>query len=42
MVRNFDLPLTEIARPLLEEFWQHLGVWLSPSYDESREFIRRR
>jgi hypothetical protein len=26
MVRSFDLPATEIARPLLEEFWQHLGV----------------
>lgn len=42
MVRNFDIPPTEIARPLLEEFWQHLGVWHSPSYDESGEFIRRK
>lgn len=40
MVRNFDIPLTEIARPLLEEFWQHLGVWHSPSYDDQGEFLR--
>ena len=41
-VASHDLPVTEIARPLLEEFWQHFGVWHSPSYDEKGEFIRNR
>ena len=41
-VASLDLPPTEIARPLLEEFWQHFGVWHSPSYDEKGEFIRNR
>jgi len=42
LVASFDLAATEIARPLLEEFWQYLGVWHSPSYDEKGEFVRKR
>ncbi|MEI8044994.1 MAG: HNH endonuclease [Verrucomicrobiota bacterium] len=42
MIANFDLPPTEIARPLLEGFWQHFGVWHSPSYNDNGEFVRKR
>jgi hypothetical protein len=42
LVASLDLPATEIARPLLEEFWQHFGVWHSPSYNETGEFVRKR
>ena len=42
LIANFDLPPTEIARPLLEDFWQHFGVWHSPSYNDNGEFVRKR
>lgn len=41
LICNFELAVTEIARPVLDEFWQNLGVWHSPSYDEQGEFIRK-
>jgi len=41
LIRGFDLPAAEIARPLLDAFWQHLGVWRSPSYNDAGAFIRK-
>ena len=40
-LHNLDLLVTEIARPLLDDFWQHLGVLHSPSYNEQGEFVRK-
>jgi hypothetical protein len=42
MIPSSDLQITEIARPVLDEFWQHFGVWSSPSYNELGEFLRKR
>jgi hypothetical protein len=40
MVRNFDLPLTEIARPLLEEFWQHLVPYREDRAQDGWDILR--